>query len=264
MKVKQRNLVRVLLITGVMTAPVALAQTSYQQLEAVEVARLQQGAQTQAQIEQLDDQRLDLVGQYRVVLKQRRDLEKYNDRLRDLIQSQEQEKQSLREQISRVATLERDIVPLMSDMLDALDNFVALDLPFFVQERRERIANLRALMGKSSISNSEKYRRIMEAYQIENDYGRSLETVEAELNGSNPLQRVRFLKVGRLALFYQTLDGEHSFAWDAPSQSWLALDNQFNKPIKQGMRMALEQIPAELLVLPVRTPSDIMNYSEAP
>jgi hypothetical protein len=179
MKARQKYLLGAALLTGAIVIQSTQAQTSYQQLEAMEVARLKEGAQTQAQIESLDDQRLDLVGEYRVVLKQRRDLEKYNDRLRDLIQSQEQEKQSLREQIVRVGTLERDIVPLMSDMLDVLDNFVALDLPFFIHERRERVANLRVLMGQANISNSEKYRRIMEAYQIENDYGRSLETEEA-------------------------------------------------------------------------------------
>lgn len=236
----------------------ALSQqaATFQQLESLELARLEEGAQAQAEIERLDDQRLDVVGQFRVALKQRRSLEKYNAQLRELIQSQEEEKQSLQQQINRVGSLERDIVPLMTDMLDALENFVELDLPFFPIERQQRIKNLRDLMSRANIKNSEKYRRIMEAYQIENDYGRSIETEEGILPNSSPKQKVNFLKVGRIALFYQTLDGKRSFRWDGDSDEWQALESKLNKPIKQGIRMALEQIPVNLLILPIQTPTD--------
>ena len=235
------------------------SQASFEQLQQQEIARLEAGAETQRQVEQLDDQRLALLTQYRATLKQHEDLEKYNNQLSAIIASQQQDMTSLKEQITRVGTLERDIVPLMSDMLDGLENFIALDLPFFIEERQQRITRLRTLLNSADQSNSEKYRRILEAYQIENDYGRSIETMEQTLeqagNGA-ARQTVNILKVGRLALFYQTLDGGESYRWVQARKAWQRLDDGYNKAIRDGIKIAKEQITPNLLLLPVDTPVD--------
>lgn len=234
-------------------------QADFERLQQQEIARLEAGAETQRRVEQLDDERLALLAEYRATLKQHGDLEKYNNQLSAIIASQQREMASLKEQINRVGTLERDIVPLMSDMLDGLENFITLDLPFFIEERRQRVDKLRTLLNSAEQSNSEKYRRILEAYQIENDYGRTIETVEqtlAQAGGGAENQTVNILKVGRLALFYQTLDGNESYRWVQAQQTWQRLDNRYNKAIRDGIKMAKEQITPNLLLLPIETPAD--------
>ena len=132
-------------------------------------------------IDQLDDETSRLEGQYRVTIDQLENLRKYNAQLRELIQAQETEMISVKEQIERITGIERDIVPLMFDMLVTLEEFVELDVPFLIRERRDRVRVLTDLMGRASATNAEKYRRILEAYQIENDYGRTIEAYEGNI-----------------------------------------------------------------------------------
>ncbi len=238
---------------SLLVAPLGYSQPSFAQLVDEEVARIEAGAAAQQEVDKLDEQRASLANDYRAVLKQQANMKTYNRQLQATVRSQEEEMASLRTQIGQVGDLERNVVPLMVDMLDALEEFVALDTPFLLPERRRRIENLRQLMGQEGIANSEKYRRILEAYQIENDYGRSLEAYSGNLNtvASGSDQEVVFLKLGRVSLIYQTLDGEESNLWNASTESWQALNSQQNKQVSQAIKMAREQIPSNLVQLPV-------------
>ena len=180
----------------------------------IELENLKEGVETQMRIDRIDDQRTQLVSEYRETLKQYSDLESYNEHLKSLIKSQEQEQQSINSQIHRITGLERDVVPLMKGMLDTLEQFIELDTPFLLDERRRRIEKLRTLINDAKITKSEKYRRILEAYQIENDYGRHIETYEGAVGDKEGAQIVKFLKVGRVSFMYQTMDGKESFFWD--------------------------------------------------
>lgn len=234
-----------------------------EQIKQVELNSIEQGAQVQTQIDSLDEKRLNLASDYRVALKQTTNLKKYNEQLRNTILSQQDEMQLLQQQIGRISHLEQDIVPLMTDMLDALSEFISLDVPFLYQERMERVGNLTALFNNGNVSNSEKYRRILEAYQIENDYGRTIEAYDGPLvmvNSSDanaPQQIVTFLKVGRLAYLYQTMDKKQVFHWSAKNKAWKKLDNSYNAQVDEGIKMAREQIPSNLMFIPVEAPGSI-------
>lgn len=233
--------------------------TELREITDVELETLAEGARTQAQVESLDDRRMQLAAEYRHTLKQNANLTQYNTQLSQTIASQEEEMVSLEQQINNISHLERDIVPLMNDMLDALDKFVQLDLPFLKQERVERIHKLRSLLVTSKVSNSERYRRILEAYQIENDYGRSIEAYEdnIQLPGSDKPQRVTFLKVGRIAYLLQTLDGQQSYLWQNQERYWQALDARYNSAITEGIKMAKEQIPSNLMFVPITVTAQV-------
>jgi Protein of unknown function (DUF3450) len=229
---------------------------TFDQLKKTELESIDAGVKSQKKIDTIDTQRRGLSETYRVTIKQHEDLKKYNRQLRELIRSQEEEAQSLKSQINRISNLERNVVPLMTDMLDTLENFVALDMPFLIEERRKRVMNLRALMSNANVTNSEKYRRILEAYQIENDYGRAIEAYEGSI--TDPAageQTVTFLKVGRVALLYQTLDGEKSYRWGAVDKSWQPLESDYNVQLNNGIKMAREQMPPNLLLVPVEAPA---------
>ncbi len=181
-------------------------------------------------------------------------LEVYNAQLETLIASQEAEMASLLEQIENVTLVEREITPLMQRMLDSLEAFVELDIPFLLDERRERVAKLRDMMDRSDVTVTEKFRRLLEAYQVENDYGSSIDSYRGEIELEGSPHTVDFLSVGRVALLYQTLDGEISGEWDPIAGEWKPLDSSFNKSIRRGIRIALKQESPNLLQLPIRAP----------
>ncbi|PCK08591.1 MAG: hypothetical protein COA42_08280 [Alteromonadaceae bacterium] len=237
--------------------PTTLPSTKIlEQLKSIEIEKINHGVTTQKHVNRLDEKRQEYAHEYRQTLKQNSNLEKYNRQLRQTIQSQDDEIDLLQNQIKRIAHLERDIVPLMVDMLDALKIFVELDVPFLRQERFERIATLRGLLSNGKVSNSEKYRRILEAYQIENDYGRTIEAYPGEISSelkAQETQSVTFFKVGRIAYMYQTLDKSKSFRWNQKQQIWQLLDEHYNRKIDTGIKMAREQIPSNLMFIPIDT-----------
>ncbi len=238
----------------------AQTSVSLDQITQVEIGALEEGARTQQKIDLLDDRRVAAASEYRSVLKQNSNLEKYNDQLRVTLQSQRAEMESLKSQINSISHLERDIVPLMSEMLDALETFVALDLPFMIEERTRRVQGLRELFSEASISNSEKYRRILEAYQIENDYGRAIEAYPGYVSQGNEQQRVTFLKIGRVAYLYQTHDNKYAFRWSPEEKRWLKLGDHENNHVSQGISMADEKIPSNLMFVPVAEPTQRVQF----
>lgn len=245
-----------LLIFGTMImAAIVPAVAQLDQAKSNELQNTQEGATAQAAIDRLDNERDGLEIEYRETLEQLDNLRQYNEQLRGLVQAQEDEKASIREQIERITGIEREIVPLMFQMLETLEQFVELDVPFLVDERRRRAANLRALMTRADATNAEKYRRILEAYQIENDYGRTIEAYEGKIGDGEDARTVTFLKIGRVAFMYQTLDGSASFVWNQAAKQWEALPASYNTQLTVAIRMAREQIPPDLIFIPVTGPA---------
>ncbi len=229
---------------------VASAQTLAQAMGARGKGNIE-GQAAQARIDKISDETDTLLSQYRSANKQIDSLRVYNQQMSDLIAAQEAEIASLREQIDNVELVSRGVTPLMLRMIDAIDQFVELDVPFLIEERQKRVANLRELMDRSDVTNAEKYRRIMEAYQIENDFGRTIEAYRGVLTENGSERTVDFLRVGRVALVYQTLDGSEAAAWDQASRSWKPLDASYRNPIKQGLRIARKQSAPDLIRLPL-------------
>ncbi len=210
-----------------------------------------EAVKSQQRIDQLSDQTGELTAEYRRVIDQVDALKVYNRQLERLIADQQREMGSLREQIDQVQLVGRGMTPLMLDMIDALDQFVRLDVPFLPEERARRLAGLRELMGRSDVSDSERYRRILEAYQIENEYGRTIEAYRGTMQLDGGERTVDFLRVGRIALIYQTLDGERAGVWDQASRSWIELPDAYRSAVRQGLRIARKQTAPDLIELPV-------------
>ena len=104
------------------------------------------GAKAQERINKIDDETSKLESEYKAVLQQLETLRIYNNQLRELIDAQKAEMIIVQRDIDRVTTIDREVVPLMLKMVDGIDQFVELDVPFLIDERRARINNLKALM----------------------------------------------------------------------------------------------------------------------
>lgn len=207
-------------------------------------------------VSNLSDERQNLLGQYRLVLQQIDRLIAYNDYVERLIVDQEAQITDIGKQLDQFALIERGIVPLMLDSIDILDKFIDLDVPFLLEERKARVARLRTIMDLSDVTVSEKYRQIMDAYQIETTYGRDIEAYTGLLEIDGESRQVDFLRIGRTSLTYQTPDQEETGFWNKQAGQWEKLPNKYQNYVTQGLRVARKQVTPNLLELPIEAPGE--------
>jgi len=143
------------------------------------------------------------------------------------------------------------MLPLIRRMIESLEAFVALDMPFLLDEREDRIARLQDLLIDPEISVAELYRRVLEAYQIESDYGRTLEAWRGQLPAGEQERVVEFLRIGRLMLFYQSLDGQEQGYWDTAAGRWQVLPASYRRALSNGIAIARNEQSPQLLRLPM-------------
>lgn len=214
------------------------------------------GKQSQRRVEQLDEQTQTLLNEFRESSMELENLRVYHRQLNKLIDSQEQEKQELLQQLEEIEITQRNILPLMLRMLDVLERFIALDAPFLREERTLRVNQLRELMDRSDVTLAEKYRRLLDAYLVEVDYGRTLEAYTAPQQMAGENRTVDFLRFGRLGFYYLTLDGGEAGFWNRKEKRWETLPESYCSAIEQGIRIAKKQAAPDLLKLPVSAPEE--------
>ncbi len=208
---------------------------------------------SQKNIDNLDDRTRKMLEQYRSATRQTKTLLTYNAHLKALLDSQEEEKASFAQQLEQIETTQREIVPLILNMQESLAQFVQLDLPFLPEERQQRVARLKDMMTRADVTNAEKFRRIIEAYQIENDYGNTIEAYRADIELAGKTSSVDFLRLGRVALYYQRLDGSETGFWNDTEKRWETLPTEYRNSIRQGLRIARKETAPDLLTLPIPT-----------
>jgi hypothetical protein len=209
-----------------------------------------EAAASQERVNQLDDETQRLLVQYRTALGEADSIRQYSEQLRLQIQSQEEDIASIERQLGEVETTAREVMPLTQKMLDTLEDFVELDVPFLIEERHKRIAGLRDIMNRADVSLSEKYRRVVEAYQIEMEYGRTLEAYDGRMGEGDDARTVQFLRIGRVALMYQTLDEKETGYWDQNARAWV-VDNDYRHAFKHGLGVAKKVTAPDLIVAPI-------------
>ncbi|WP_334027876.1 DUF3450 domain-containing protein [Alteromonas sp. P256] len=247
------KLINALLVASVLSATPVLAQDDEVLKPVVdEAAKINESAaKSQEKINGITDQIDSKLQQFKTLMKEIEGLEVYNTQLRKQINSQEQEMADLNAAIDEVSVVERQITPLMMRMIDGLAQFIELDMPFLPEERANRVADLRAMMDRADVAASEKFRRVMEAFQVEMDYGRTMEAYSG-LHSINGQERdVEFLRLGRTALIYQTRDASMQGVWNKQTRQWEELDSSYRTQITKGLRMAKKQLAPDLLMLPV-------------
>jgi hypothetical protein len=208
--------------------------------------------QSQKNVDSLSEQTSEMLLEYRDILRQTDSLRAYNDQLDKLVNSQQLELESITLQLENIETTQRDIVPLMLNMITVIDQFVELDIPFLPDERSTRLAELNSMMERADVTIAEKYRRILEAYQVETEYGRTIEAYQGDLTLADSTRTVDFLRIGRVNLYYLTLDSQEVGMWDADAKQWITLEGTYRQPVSHGLDVARKQLPPDLLTLPVK------------
>lgn len=208
-------------------------------------------ASSQKKVDKYFNQSQDMSFEYGAVVDERESLKAYNDYLAKLVADQQASIKAIELDINGVDRLRQGVVPLMFRMVDALEQFVNLDLPFNTEIRKQRVANLKQTLHSAEVTLAEKYRLILDAYNIEREYGNFLgvETGTLDINGKDVL--VDFLNLGRVAVYAQSLDQKSAWMYNDQTKQWDKLDDAYLRELTKGIRMARKQSAPDLFSLPV-------------
>lgn len=213
-------------------------------------------AKSQERVDKLRESTGDALAEYRALQQQIETLRSYQVQVGRLLDAQRAEITGLEQQIENSTSIGREITPLMLRMLDSLGEFVVLDVPFLPDERTKRMAELREMMNRADVADSEKFRRILEAYQIENDFGHTIEAYKGSLARDGGQEMFNFLRIGRVVLVYLSQDGKQAGVWNQSQRRWEDLPAEYRSSIKEGLRVAQKQTAPDLIQLPVFAPGD--------
>ena len=232
-----------------------LQASSLEQIQQVGEKKLVEAEQSQKRIDKIVEGAQERLIQYRALLKQIEGLKTYNEQLATQVAGQQDLLVRFDQSISQVALIERQMSPLVTKMADSLDQFVELDLPFHTAERQERMAFIQESLAAADVDVAEKFRQVIEAYQIENEYGRKIDSYQDIVTLEGSEQEVDVLRVGRIALVCQTKNSKISGSWNNDTQVWDVIDNvDYRNAIRYGIKMAKKQAPVNILTLPIAEP----------
>ncbi|ATC95293.1 DUF3450 domain-containing protein [Pseudoalteromonas tunicata] len=206
---------------------------------------------SQAKVDNTFDQTQELISEFRLVVDEREILKVYNDHVANLVADQNAGIESFNRQIATIDKTKQNVVPLMYRMIDTLEQFIKADVPFETEKRLDRVTRLRETMINSSVTTSEKYRQVLEAYLIEKDYSSIVASGQGSLKLDGREITVDFGRVGRVAYVAQSLDMKHAWVWNNTTKSWDALGEEYLKPVKELIRMSRKQASFDLVKLPI-------------
>jgi len=175
---------------------------------------------------------------------------RYNTQIEQQIRSQQSEITTLEQEIGGLDATAAAVAPLLQKMFTQLEEFVKGDVPFFSAERAARIEKVREVMARVDAGPGEQFRRLLEAYQIEMEYGRTMSAYKEKLADGRDAE---FVRLGRVSLFYRTADGAESGYWDQQQKKFVP-DRNSARAIEQALAIAKETKAADLIIVPVPVP----------
>jgi len=227
----------------------AQSATVDQVLEA-DLRRLQLAQESQERINQVVEGTRSLADNYRAINKEIDGLKVYNRLMTAQTNGQQATLDDIGLSMQQVDVINRQIFPLMERMIDSIEQSVKLDIPFLLEERTERVEELKDIMERSDVSVAEKFRKVMEAYQIEMDYGTSSEWYRESLNVDGAVREYNMLRVGRIGLFFQSDDTNITGWYNPNSDAYETLGSEHRNEVRKGIRIARQLIAPELMLLP--------------
>jgi hypothetical protein len=223
----------------------------------LQAATARDGVRSQERVDQAFGATRRLLEEYKAAVRELESLRRYNDHLEKMTAAQEASIHAVVVQTEGAQVTRRDLVPLMSRMVDTLDRFVTLDVPFRLDERRGRVKQLGVMIDSPDVSLGEKYRQVLQAYQAEADYGRTVDAYRAPLALGGKEITVDYLRVGRIALLYRSLDGGEMGFWDRAARAWRPLPGEYHASLDKALRVARKESAPDLLMIPIVAPESL-------
>ncbi|NOX70073.1 MAG: DUF3450 domain-containing protein [Gammaproteobacteria bacterium] len=235
----------------VLTGSVLAQQATVDDVLRADEKRLKLAQASQERVNNTNEAARTLTDQYRAINKEVDGLRVYNRLMTAQVQGQQATLDDIALSMDQVDVINRQIFPLMERMIDGIAQSIALDIPFLLDEREKRVETLKGTLARSDVSVAEKFRKVMEAYQIELDYGSSAEWYKQTLEIEGGIRDYNMLRIGRIGLYFQSDDSQITGMWDVDAGEFVVLGNEDRSEIRKGLRMARQLIAPELLLLPM-------------
>jgi hypothetical protein len=207
---------------------------------------------SQTKIDKMDEDTSLIINEFKTVSKQIEGLRVYNAQMKQQIERQEERLKEIDKTLKEAQIMQRQIPPFTRRMLAGIETSIELDIPFHLSERKERIAFAKAALDNPTVSPAEGLRQVLEAFEVEAEYGRKMDTYKDSILIDGDLREGNILRVGRLSLVFQTADEQQSRAWDNNTRTWVELDNSYRNPTRKGLRIANKLATVDLLELPIQ------------
>ena len=234
------------------THAMAVSASDLSSAQAIQNKTTSASTQSQARINTSADSTLSLRADIEQLEEEVKNLDVYRKHLAALVEDQHSELSNIDQQISDIEQTRQGVVPLMYKMIDGLKQTVKNDKPLRLEQRNQRIEKLETMMTIANVSDAEKYRRILEAYQIELDYGIKLGVYQGKisLNNENTIE-ANILYLGRISLIARNFNQDKYWAWDQKEKSWTLLDSSFSSDLNKAYAVANKEVAPSLIILPV-------------
>ena len=235
-----------------MAQPMAVYASDLGTAQAIQNKTNTASAQSQTRISHSADSTLSLRSDIEQLEEEVKNLDVYRKHLEALVKDQHSELSNIDQQISDIEQTRQGVVPLMYKMIDGLKQTVKNDKPIRIEQRNLRIEKLETMMTVANVSDAEKYRRILEAYQIELDYGIKLGVYQGKITlDDDKTIEANILYLGRISLIARNFNQDKYWAWDQKEKAWRLLDSSLNSDLNHAYAVANKEVAPSLLTLPV-------------
>ena len=250
-KSSSRRMISAVVTTAVVVVTGSVFAQSVDDILNADQKRITLAQESQESINKVVERTRSLEDQYRAINKEIDGLRVYNRLMTAQTNGQKATLEDIALSMDQVDVINRQIFPLMEKMIDGLEQSIALDIPFLAAERANRVATLSEIMERSDVSVAEKFRKVMEAYQIENDYGSSSEWYKEELEIDGQRREYNMLRVGRIGLYFQSDDTQVTGWYNQATGGYEILDTENRNEIRKGLRIARQLVAPELVLIPL-------------
>ncbi len=221
-------------------------QAVAQAAESVDAQQTQ--AELQAQIDAADEQTREQLEELRRLERETRQLEATNASMAGRLAQQAERQQRLETALDTLDETRAALPVIEQNMAEQLSGWIERDLPFLQEERLARVERQPEEQGEDTI---ERINRLLEAWRVELDYGREMDSWRGRLSQEDSEREVDFLRIGRIGFYYLTPDGREGGVWDAERSAWQPLEEKYLREVRNGLRISNDQRAPELLTLPL-------------
>lgn len=240
------------IITFIGVLPVSGTQTGVdKQIEAPVAESIRVRQATQKTEEQWRDDKQQLVTRFEQLELEQQQLSARKTALEEKIAATATRIDDKERQLADIKAIQSRIIPMIDNLVEALREHLDTDLPFLPEERRKRLERLEELRRDPDVAVSEKFRKVMEALVVEAEYGNTIEVYQQTISVDGHDMLANIFRLGRISLFFQTLDLKTCGVFDVAASAWQILPGTFNKNVQTAMDIGAKRQPVEILTLPL-------------
>jgi len=249
--IRQCSLKIAWLFCGLLLVPgVSASANPEQNLQTVDQA-ITIRRETQEKEDAWDSEKKALTGRYRILQAEKKRLLFEQEQNEKLLSHHRQRAVEAERKILESERLRKELAAYLSTVVERVESLTTTGLPFLASERNQRLLEIKETLLDLEIAAAEKYRRIMEALQIETEYRHTVEVYPQEIMIAGEKKMVEVLRLGGLALFWRSPDGISIGEYNCLKQEWRILDKHYQTPINKAMEITLKQRTIEMVSLPI-------------